>query len=136
VSFSDALQPGPAASLADYHLVASGKAKKGGKPSSKPVALTSAVYDPVMHTITLTPKGTVANKTLQLTITAAGTLDAEGRPIDGNRDGRAGGDFQATFGKAGIRLSRAAVPLPGAGTVSRFSPAAIDALFERADSPG
>ena len=41
-----------------------------------------------------------------MTINAAGTLDTAGRSIDGDRDGKAGGDFQATLGRAGIRLSR------------------------------
>jgi hypothetical protein len=139
VSFSDALEPGPAANLGDYQLVAPAKAKKSGKPAGKPVALISAVYDPALHTVTLTPKGTVPKQTLQLTITASGTLDAEGRSIDGNRDGRPGGDFQATFGRTGIRLSRAAIPGPRslrAGIANRFSPAALDALSDRADSPG
>ena len=36
----------------------------------KPVPLISAVYDPGMNTVTLTPKKTLANQTLQLTITA------------------------------------------------------------------
>ena len=135
VSFSGALEPGPAANLGDYHLVALGKAKKAGKPAGKPVALTAAVYDLALHTVTLTPKGSVPKAKLQLTINAAGILDAAGGPIDGNHDGRSGGDFQATFGKAGIRLSRAAVPGPHAGIAGRISAAAIDALFERADSP-
>jgi hypothetical protein len=90
------------------------------------VPLTSAVYDPAAATVTLTPRGTVASQTLQLTITAAGTLDAMGRPIDGNRDGQPGGDFQATFGAAGIRLASVvrrtispARQLPGSAWYSR-----------------
>jgi hypothetical protein len=61
----------------------------------------------------------VAKKALHnLTISAAGTLDAQGKPIDGDRDGQSGGDFQATFGGAGVHLDR-------------ISPAAADLLLER-----
>ena len=118
VSFSGALAPATAVNVANYLLIAPRKAKKGGKRSGKPVALTSAVYDPVQHTVTLTPKGSVAKETLQLTINATGTVDAQGKPIDGDRNGKPGGDFQASFGGAGIHLSR-------------ISPAAVDSLFER-----
>jgi hypothetical protein len=72
----------------------------------------------MLHTVTLTPRGSVARKTLQLTISATGTRDARGEPIDGDRDGRSGGDFQATLGSVGIHLSR-------------ISPATVDILFER-----
>jgi RHS repeat-associated protein len=123
VSFSGALAPAAAGNLAGYHLVALGKAKKGGKPSGKPVGLTSAVYDPVLHTVTLTPRGSVAKKSLQLTINATAALDAQGEPIDGDRDGRSGGDFQATFGTAGVHPSR-------------ISPAAVDILSERGSLDG
>jgi hypothetical protein len=101
VSFSGALETGPAENPGDYHLVALGKARKSSKPPGKLVALTSAVFDPTRNTVTLTPKGTVPNQTLQLTVTAAGTLDAEGRPIDGNRDGQPGGDAVVVVSKRG-----------------------------------
>jgi len=98
VSFSGALEPGPAENLADYHLATLGKARKSGIHPTRPLALTSAVYSPAMVTVTLTPKGTVPNQTLQLTITAGLVLDAQGQPIEGNQ----GGNFVATFGRAGI----------------------------------
>jgi hypothetical protein len=106
VSFSGALEQGPAQNLADYHLAAVGRVKKKtGSSAGKPVALTAAAYDPVAHTVTLTPRGKLPRKPLQLTITAAGVLDAGGRPLDGNRDGKPGGNFQATFQGGGIRLA-------------------------------
>jgi hypothetical protein len=105
VSFSGALEKGPAETPGDYHLVALGKAKKSGKPAGKPVALTSAVYDPARNTVTLTPRGTVPNQTLQLTITAAGTLDAQGRPIDGNHDGQPGGNAVVVVSKQVVRIA-------------------------------
>jgi hypothetical protein len=122
VSFSGALEQGPAENLADYHLAALGKAKKSGGGASKSVALASAVYDPATDTVTLTPRGTVPKGTLQLTINAAGTLDAEGRPIVGNQ----GSNVVATFGSGGgVSLARAGRPGPSI----RVSAEAFDALM-------
>ena len=93
----------------------------GKTPPGKNVALVSAVYSASgsKFTVTLTPKAKLPTGPLQLTIIAAGTLDAEGRPIDGNRDGQAGGNFVATFGGAGIVL---------AGITQAVSPTAPGAL--------
>jgi hypothetical protein len=101
VGFSDALDPATAVELADYRLAALGKANKLGIRSSKAVPLASARYNPAVHSVTLTPRGSVVSPKLQLTIVAAGLLDAEGRPIDGNRDGQPGGNFTATLGNRG-----------------------------------
>jgi hypothetical protein len=119
VDFSGALELAPAQTVTDYHLVAASKGKKSGNATGKPVALKSAVYDPATDSVALVPKGTVPKQPLQLTITATGTLDAEGRPIDGNRDGQPGGDFQVSFKGSGIQLS-------GVGEISA---AAVDALL-------
>jgi hypothetical protein len=68
--------------------------------------------------VTLIPRGRrlARDRTLQLTVNASsafGVADALGRPLDGDRDGRVGGDFvtQATPpGRAGRpRLGAAAV---------------------------
>jgi hypothetical protein len=93
IRFSGALEPSPAQDLGDYHLVALGRGKKHGARNTKRVALASAIYDPSVHTVTLTPRGKVPNQAVQLTITAAGVLDAQGRLLDGTGDGQAGGDF-------------------------------------------
>ncbi len=50
--------------------------------------------------MTLTPRGKVPNQALQLSIDVALVLDPQGRPIDGNRDGQAGGNFIATIGRS------------------------------------
>jgi uncharacterized repeat protein (TIGR01451 family) len=97
VSFSGALAPGPAGNLAEYHVGVLGRGKKAARKPPKSLPLTAAMYDPTAHTVTLVPRGKIAKAKLQLTITAAGVLDAQGRPLDGNRDGQPGGDFQATF---------------------------------------
>ena len=108
ISFSGALDPGAARLLGDYQLATVVKAKKGHAHAGKAVKLSSATYDPSGHTVTLTPKGKVPASPLQLTIIAAKTLDAEGRPVDGDHDGHPGGNFQTTLRKAPTRAVEAA----------------------------
>jgi hypothetical protein len=105
VNISGTLDPASAQVVSDYNLVSPGKDKKLGTRDDKTVVLTSATYDPVARAVTLTPKGRVPTGSLQLTIKAAGTLDAHQQPIDGNRDGQSGGDFQSTFKGGGITLA-------------------------------
>ena len=120
VSFSGALEPTPAQDLSDFHLAALGKAKKSGVRATKPVALKSAVYSPATNTVTLLPRKSVPNQTLQLTIVASEVLDALGRPIEANQ----GVNFAATFGQRGISLARSSDFQP----VTRVRAAAFNAL--------
>ena len=91
--------------LAAYHLSTAGKDKKFGTKDDKPLAIALATYDWSAHSVTLTPRGKVPNGSLRLAITATGLLDAQRRPLDGNRDGQPGGDFQAILVKSGISLA-------------------------------
>jgi hypothetical protein len=109
VLFSGALSASSAANLTGYQpsTAARGKASR-----SKPVRLALATYDPSAHTVTLKPrKPLVFKPSLQLQIAAAGLIDAQGQPIDGNRDGQPGGDYQATLKKTGA-VAAAAVRRP------------------------
>jgi hypothetical protein len=108
VRFSGALEQGSAQNLANYALVALGKFQKTGIRTTRAVALTSADYNPASDTVTLRPRGLVAARTLQLTIAAAGILDAEGRPIEGN--GQPGGSFVATLSNKGNTSAASAGP--------------------------
>ena len=135
VSFSGALNATDAQELAAYHLaVAVKKSKSGAKHGAKAI-LTSAKYDPKAMTVTLTPKRVLPTKSLQLSVNTALTLDAQGRPVDGNRDGQPGGTFVTTFGKGGVNLSKIAK----ATTATRASAEVFDArravpnLFTRRD---
>jgi hypothetical protein len=85
------------------------------------VALASAVYNAAMNTVTLTPRGTVPNGALQLTIDASLIPDAQGRPVEGNQ----GGNVVAVVGKAGTILSSTADPSPAV----RVSAEAFDSLL-------
>ena len=106
VSYSGALEPAAAQDLNDYHLASAGKDRKFGTRDDRKVTLTAPLYDPALRTVTLTPRRSVPAQALQLTINAAGTLDAQGRPIDGDRDHQPGGDFHAIFKGNGISFSR------------------------------
>jgi hypothetical protein len=116
IGFSGALNPGAARMLGDYQLATVVKAKKSHAHTGKAVKLISATYDPSGHTVTLTPRVKVPASPLQLTIIAAKTLDAEGRPLDGDHDGQPGGNFQTTLRKAPTRAVEAP-PIELAGRV-------------------
>ena len=62
------------------------------------MAVAVAAYNAAAHTVTLTLAGKVPAGPLQLTITASGVLDSNGRPIDGKNNGQPGGDYQTTLG--------------------------------------
>ena len=59
------------------------------------------------NTVTLVPlKKLVLSSPLQLVINASLLTDARGRPLDGNDDGQAGGNFLATLSKSGVSVAR------------------------------
>ena len=119
--FSGALNPTQAKSLAEFHLL-SGKVKKGHTTYSKPMPLSSAIYDPTAHTISLVPKGKLnLAQPEQLRITASLLTDSLGRPIDGNHDGQPGGDYVANLSKN--KVTPLAVP--------RTTAAAVDAALQQ-----
>jgi len=105
LSFSGALSLSDAENLAAYHLVALGKVKKSGARATTSVKITSATYNAATNTVTLTTRSKLPNQPLQLAINSAAVVDAQGQPIDGNHDGQPGGNFQATFTKAGLKLA-------------------------------
>jgi hypothetical protein len=103
VTFSGAVDARHANNLRNYRLAAPGMGKSS-KTYNKLIPFKSAVYDKTAHRVTLLLNGSLAlNPRPQLRITAAGILDAAGRPLDGNRDGRAGGDYVALLTKAGAK---------------------------------
>jgi hypothetical protein len=91
LSFSNALDPARAQSLANYHLQQSGRR----------APLSSAVYDPVARTVTLTLAHPVPIGTrLRLTVGASppgGLADLSGHLLDGDNNGLAGGNFVTTL---------------------------------------
>jgi uncharacterized repeat protein (TIGR01451 family) len=105
LSFTSALDEVDAENLAAYHLVTLGKLnKKTGRRATRPVKVTSALYDPTADTVTLALKGRLPNQPLQLSVNTSAVLDASGQPIAGS-SGQAGTNLQATFRKKGVALA-------------------------------
>jgi hypothetical protein len=96
VTFSAALNPGDAQDASAYHLISGRQGKKSDLRASKTIPIASAIYNPSAHTVTLTPRGKLANQALELSINTALVRDTHGRPIDGNQTG---GSFLATISR-------------------------------------
>ncbi len=124
VRFSGPLDAGSASDLGAYRLVMAGKDRRFGTRDDRAVRLASASYNPGADTVTLTVRGKVPGKPLQLDIRASSILDGQGQPVDGGHDAT----FPASFGAGSARMS-AAVPVARIGTATRVSAAAIDALL-------
>jgi probable HAF family extracellular repeat protein len=115
--FSGAVNGGEAGNLGNYQLATVPKGKK--KAHGKRIRLSSAVYNPATHTVTLGLTSKLAfNPPTELQISAAGILDTSGRALDGNGDGQPGGDYIALLTKGGARPQF----LRGAATFIRRPP--------------
>jgi hypothetical protein len=120
LQFSAALNMTQAQSLTAFHLL-SGKVKKSRTTYSKPVPLSSAIYNASAHTVTLIPKSKLnLAQPEQLRITASLLTDSLGRPIDGNHDGQPGGDYVVILSKG--KVTPLAVP--------RTTAAAVDIVIQ------
>jgi uncharacterized repeat protein (TIGR01451 family) len=101
LTFSEDLGPVCATNLANYRLVTAGRDKKFGTKDDKVVALRSATYNPTTRTVTLVPRKKLAVAVkYSLTVdgtTAHGLTDRAGNLLDGNRDGRASGNYVVVF---------------------------------------
>ncbi len=81
LQFSEGLDAADAQNIANYDLVTLPKSKK---QKSKPFALKTASYNPTTFRVTLTTrKALVFSSPLEVTVKAAGLLDAMGNPLDG-----------------------------------------------------
>jgi hypothetical protein len=101
IRFSGALNPGDANDLAAYSL-RSAKRQKKATAYIKPVPLISASYNAAGDAVTLLLRGKLHAQAMQLTIDSALVLDAEGRELDGDHDGRPGGNVIATLNNQGV----------------------------------
>jgi hypothetical protein len=101
VTLSGAVNVADAQSPANYQLAQVKKGKKS-QVSLKRIKLNSAVYDQNTHRVTLQLNGKLAlQPPKQLRIVASGLVDDAGRPLDGNHDGRPGGDYVALLTASG-----------------------------------
>src|SRR5262249_56298440 len=99
VGFRGAVIASQAENLATYRLLLPGARGSFQARTAKAVKLRSAVYDASTNTVTLTLRKPVAlARRVQLIINGegpSGLEDSQGRLIDGNRDGNAGGNATA-----------------------------------------
>jgi hypothetical protein len=101
IKLSGSLNTADAANLGAYSLDLGKKVKKLGTQYTKVVPLTSVSYNPAADEVLLTLRRALPSKTMQLTINASLILDSYGRELDGNGDGKAGGNFVTLLNRAG-----------------------------------
>ena len=102
VFFSGALDSAAADRLTAYAMDSATHSKKVGTLYNKPIALRSVNYNAANNSVTLTPRGTFPNVTMQLSINASLVLDAEGRQLDGDGDGTPGGSCTVLLNNRGV----------------------------------
>jgi hypothetical protein len=102
VTFSAPLDPSDAQDASAYHLLSSRPGQKASSVGGQSIPIASAIYNPSAHTVTLAPRGKLTSKALrlQLSINSALVRDSQGRPIDGNLDGQAGGNFVSAISRS------------------------------------
>ena len=125
VFFSGALSANDADNAQAYVLDSATKSKKLGTRYTKLVPFKTASYNSSTNMVTLTPRGTIPTQKMQLTINASLIQDARGRQLDGNADGRPGGNYVSLpFSSHGVISP--ALPSVRARAVSAM---AIDAMI-------
>ena len=107
LTFSTDADPARAGDIRNYRLIGPGRDGRLGTADDRPIPLTSAVYDAATRTVTLSPNR-LLNVHFRYRITVNGSpplglTDRFGTLLDGDRDGRPGGDFIRTFGREALR---------------------------------
>jgi hypothetical protein len=109
VDFSGAVNMAEGDSVATYRLALPGKKGSFVAKNARVIGLRSAVLNSANTEVTLTPKKPFAlTKPVQLSVNGqpvTGLKDSDGRLIDGNRDGVAGGSGVAILRPRGATLS-------------------------------
>jgi hypothetical protein len=112
LTFTGHLDPGTTANLVNYHILSPGRDGGFGTRDDRTIAIASATYDPATKTVTLTPKHRLNLHRRYMLIlngsTPTGISDVSGNLLDGNGDGKPGGDYVATL--RGFGLDRPGVP--------------------------
>ena len=98
-TFSEQLDPSRAVDLANYRVTAPGPDGRFGTRDDRPIRLLAAYYDAATFSVTLLPARRL-NWHLRFLIivngsTATGITDLAGNLLDGNGDGKPGGDVVA-----------------------------------------
>jgi hypothetical protein len=103
VQFSGQVNAAAASNIRAYLLF---RPPAGKKHTIRPVKLSTASYNSAAATVMLIPKGSSLSRNPSLFLSISGTVvvDTLGRPIDGNDDGRPGGDYAVILSKAGASV--------------------------------
>ena len=102
------------------------------------ITLKSAVYNATTHKVILTPKTPFAlTKPVQLQVDGLppkGLKDSLGRLIDGDHNGKPGGNAVAVLSHSGVTISAVSYHAAPAIRLSLLKSAAVDLLQEREDA--
>jgi hypothetical protein len=107
INLSGAVNAAEAQNIVTYALVAAGSGGSFTAKNAKSIKIKSAVYNPTSHQVILTPVPFALSKPVELVVNGnapKGLQDASGRLIDGNRDGKAGGNAVAIIKKGGVTM--------------------------------
>lgn len=105
IVFSSDLDANSIKNLASYTLVAAGRDKKFGTKDDTKYKMSKVSYNASTKTLTLTHAKITLTGDLQLTVSGSGSTtlkDRGGNAIDGNRDGKAGGNAVIKISKSGV----------------------------------
>jgi hypothetical protein len=109
LTFSEALDRAGAENAANYHLVAAGRDGRFGTRDDRMIPIKSAVCDPGRHAITLTTAQRLSwTEPYEIWVNGSsptGVTDLAGNLLDGNSDGKPGGDYVAVFLGGGLFTS-------------------------------
>jgi hypothetical protein len=110
LNFSAAINPASAQYVHNYTIVPAGHAGRVA-PHARPIPIASALYDPVAHTVRLTPRHRLnLHGYYRLTVSAAlpnGLKSLDGIPLDGSDQGQPGSNYVAVVHKFGTSTIQA-----------------------------
>ncbi len=99
LAFSGPLAPAEAGDANRYFVILAGPDGKFGTRDDRRLSPTAASYDAGGRVVTITSRARIpAAMKFRISIADGSLRDASGRPIDGDRDGRAGGGFTVDLG--------------------------------------
>lgn len=99
VGFNEPMPSDLADLLPTYRVVSAGRDRRFGTRDDVVIRLRPAAFDPATGLLTLTPRRPLPTRQpYQLTIPDTGFADTSGNRLDGDADGRPGGDAVVRFG--------------------------------------
>jgi hypothetical protein len=117
IVFTDAVQAGPASSIAAYAVQV-----VNGKKLQPALKLKTATYNASTRTVTITlAKPQATTRPIQLTVNGNSLLDTLGRLLDGNNDNQPGGNAVALFKPGTRQVTPSAVRLASAPAVDALA---------------